>query len=220
MSPRSWVLLPSGARLDLLNPDPNAWTDGDLARRISEVPRWAGASVWPDKLSVAQHSLLVLHLRQAMHPAGQLSARCALRELLHDAEEAFLGFDPLSPLKVALGNAFQRVTGPLEAAIACRYRLSKWSPDQYRMHKTADEAAAAGEAVHCAGWGQHELGPVLGIRAEVPPVDVLAIAFRETPWRPWPAAVAEARFLACLQELLAQSEREEQAQADLALSAE
>jgi len=217
---RSWVLLPSGARLDLLNPDPNAWTDQDLARRISEVPRWAGASVWPEKLSVAQHSLLVLQLRQAMQPTRPLSARSALRELLHDAEEAFLGFDPLSPLKVALGDAFQQVTRPIEAAIASRYQLRPWTPDEYRFHKSADEAAAAGEAVHCAGWALHELGPVLGIRAGVPPIDVLARIYGETPWRPWPVAVAESRFLACLQDLLARSELDERASADLALSAE
>ena len=28
---RAWVLLPSGRRLDLLNPDPQAWTDHDLS---------------------------------------------------------------------------------------------------------------------------------------------------------------------------------------------
>jgi uncharacterized protein len=28
---RAFVLLKSGRRLDLLNPDPQAWTDGDLA---------------------------------------------------------------------------------------------------------------------------------------------------------------------------------------------
>jgi len=38
-------------------------------------------------LSVAQHSLLVLVLRQGMQPHQPLAPREALRELLHDAEE-------------------------------------------------------------------------------------------------------------------------------------
>jgi hypothetical protein len=41
---RAWVLLPSGRRLDLLNPDPWAWTDDDLATGLSRTYRWAGYS--------------------------------------------------------------------------------------------------------------------------------------------------------------------------------
>ena len=32
---RAFVLLKSGRRLDLLDPDPDAWTDGDLAAGLS-----------------------------------------------------------------------------------------------------------------------------------------------------------------------------------------
>jgi hypothetical protein len=39
---RAWVLLPSGRRLDLLNPDPQAWTDHDLAVGLSRTYRWGG----------------------------------------------------------------------------------------------------------------------------------------------------------------------------------
>ena len=52
---RAWVLLPSGRRLDLLNPDPQAWTDHDLAVGLSRTYRWAGYSAWDLPLSVAQH---------------------------------------------------------------------------------------------------------------------------------------------------------------------
>jgi hypothetical protein len=34
---RAWVLLPSGWRLDLLTPDPSAWTDSDLATGLSRT---------------------------------------------------------------------------------------------------------------------------------------------------------------------------------------
>jgi len=49
---RAWVLLPSGRRLDLLNPDPEAWTDHDLSVGLSRTYRWAGYSAWDLPLSV------------------------------------------------------------------------------------------------------------------------------------------------------------------------
>lgn len=81
---RAWVLLKSGRRLDLLDPDPDAWTDRDLAIGLSRTYRWAGYSAWDLPLSVAQHSLTVLALREM---GGPMTAREALRELLHDATE-------------------------------------------------------------------------------------------------------------------------------------
>ncbi len=67
---RAWVLLPSGRRLDLLNPDPQAWTDHDLAVGLSRTYRWAGYSAWDLPLSVAQHSLTVLAIRQGSPAPG------------------------------------------------------------------------------------------------------------------------------------------------------
>ena len=40
---RAWVLLPSGRRLDLLGPDPSAWTERDLAVSLSRT--YAGADI-------------------------------------------------------------------------------------------------------------------------------------------------------------------------------
>jgi hypothetical protein len=82
--PRAFVLLKSRRRLDLLNPDPHAWTDDDLAAGLSRTMRWGGASRWEHPLSVAQHSLTVLTIREA---DGALTPGEALRELLHDATE-------------------------------------------------------------------------------------------------------------------------------------
>jgi hypothetical protein len=84
---RAWVLLPSGRRLDLLTPDPAAWTDGDLATGLSRTYRWGGYSRWELPLSVAQHSLLVLELRQQLVEHQLLTPGEALRELLHDARK-------------------------------------------------------------------------------------------------------------------------------------
>jgi len=81
---RAWMLLKSGGRLDLLDPKPDAWTDEDLAIGLSRTYRWGGYSAWDLPLSVAQHSLAVLALRER---EGKLTPRESLRELFHDATE-------------------------------------------------------------------------------------------------------------------------------------
>ncbi len=87
---RAWVRLsPSGRPLNLLNPDPKAWEDADLAVGLSRTYRWGGHSAWELPLSVAQHSLTVLAIRKA-EPGQPLTEAEQLRELLHDADEGFL----------------------------------------------------------------------------------------------------------------------------------
>ncbi len=195
------MLLPSGRRLDLLTPDPLAWTDDDLAISLSRTYRWGGHSRWDLPLSVAQHSLLVLALRQQAEPARPLSRGEALRELLHDAEEGLMGFDPISPLKPHLGAAFKAVTDRLREAIAARYGLSPWAGDDYRLHKRADHLAAASEAFHVTGWSRAEIRESLEIAVEPVADDPLPPQPGMRPWEPWPPRLAGTRFLATLRDL-------------------
>ena len=118
---RAWVLLKSGRRINLLEPAITDWDDDDLALGLARTYRWGGHSAWELPLSVAQHSLTVLALRRIMEP--QLSDAEALRELLHDAEEGFLSWDPIAPLKPHLGEQFHSLVSKLETGIAKRYRL-------------------------------------------------------------------------------------------------
>src|SRR5260370_23084544 len=137
ISNRAWVLLPSGRRLDLLNPDPQAGTDQDLPVGLSRPYRGAGYSAWDLPLSVAQHSLTVLAIRQGS-PGPGLTPREALRELLHDAEEALLGgWDPITPIKRHLGPGFDALVRRLQAAVDTRYRLPAWTPATYPSHTHA-----------------------------------------------------------------------------------
>lgn len=116
---RAWVRLSSGRRLDLLDLRPDAWSDEDLAAGLSRTYRWGGHSTWALPLSVAQHSLAVLAIRQ--HQEGRdLAPGAALRELLHDADEGLLGFDCIRPLKPHLGAAYERLSGLLPAAMNSR----------------------------------------------------------------------------------------------------
>lgn len=199
---RAWVRLPSGRRLDLLDPTPFDWADEDLALGLARTYRWGGHSAWPHPLSVAQHSLFVLALRRERSPTG-LSDAAARRELLHDADEGLLGFDPISPLKPFLGSGYAALAARLAAAIARRYALEPWRAEERRTHKQADRIAAASEAVHVVGWAREEVRRTLGIAERPVDVDPLAAWFATTPWEPWNAEAAAERFLRVLRRLIA-----------------
>ena len=62
MPARAWIRLPSGRHFNLIAPDPEGFSDADLAMRLARTYRWGGESLAPLPLSVAQHSLLVLAL--------------------------------------------------------------------------------------------------------------------------------------------------------------
>ena len=126
---RAFVLFRSGGRLDLLNPRFDCWTDEDLALNLARISRWGGASRWHEPLSVAQHSLLVLQIREMEEV---LTPREALRELLHDASEGLLGWDPIGPLKDHLGEPFRQLEQRLQALVGERYALPAWDAAAYR----------------------------------------------------------------------------------------
>jgi hypothetical protein len=198
---RAWVLLGSGQRLNLIDPQPNDWTDLDLAVGLSRTYRWGGHSRWALPLSVAQHSLLVLVLRQQMQPDRSLAPGEALRELLHDADEGLLGFDPISPLKPHLGDGFDALTLRLRRALARRYALPDWSGEDYALHKRADHLAAASEALHVAGWSPEAIRETLDIHLAPVMADPLPMLVGMKPWEPWPPRRAAAVFLTRLRQL-------------------
>ena len=198
---RAWVRLGSGKRLDLIAPQPDQWEDLDLAVGLSRTYRWGGHSRWDLPMSVAQHSLLVLVLRQQMQPHRRLTPREALREVLHDSDEFGLGVDLIAPIKPHLGAEFHALTARLHAAVTARYRLPEWEHDDYVLHKRADHLAAASEAIHVAGWHRSELSETLGIRLAPLRHDPLPLLDGLQPWEPWPARRAAALFLHKLREL-------------------
>ncbi len=200
-STRAWVRMPSGRRLDLLDPTPFDWDDADLALGLARTYRWGGHSAWPLPLSVAQHSISVMLLRRAATPS--ISPLDELRELLHDAEEGLLGFDAISVIKPFLGEAFRALTRRLEHMVFLRYGLPAWDDTSYAAHKKADRLSAASEAVHVAGWSVEEVRRTLKIRAAVLQEDPLAHYYDCTPWEPWPPKLACERFLCELDRLMA-----------------
>ncbi len=203
---RAWVRMPSGRRLDLLNPTPFDWDDEDLALGLARTYRWGGHSVWPLPLSVAQHSIMVMLLRRAWAPTG-LDALAELRELLHDGEEGLLGFDCISVLKPFLGERFRALSSRLEEAVFLRYGLPRWTAEDKHTHKRADRIAAATEAVHVVGWTPEEVRKTLKIRFKPLESDPLVRIYGGTAWEPWAPNIAAARFLAELDRLKARLAR-------------
>lgn len=203
--PRPYVLLPSGKIIDLVDPDPDSWTDEDLALGLSRTYRWGGHSGWERPLSVAQHSLSVLAVREQ---AQALSPQLALYELLHDAEEGLLGFDCISPLKAYLGDPFRELCQRLTTAIAMRYRLPALTPAEHILHKQADRHAAANEALHVVHWTRDQIEIILRMPERPLARDPL-ISYSEKggylPWEPWPNDYAAARWLERLQKETAAS---------------
>lgn len=200
---RTWIMLRSGRAIDLVNPDPWAWTDAELSERLGLTTRWSGSTQWQRPLSVAQHSLLVLHLRQAMNDTPSREEQ--LHALLHDAEEGLLGFDPVTPLKAILGTRFHDLLAVLRCAIAARYGLPKLSNQQASKLKKADRIAAALEARYVVGWSNEAIMKQLHLPdAPATPDPLFSGSELEDgyePWEPWCPPKAAAAFHAMLDHL-------------------
>jgi hypothetical protein len=152
-------------------------------------------------LSVAQHALTVLALfrNSAKQPVSKAEA---LRELLHDADEALIGgFDPISPLKPLLGAEYANLVAKLQGAVFKRYSLTYWTPDERKHHKHADNLAGASEAVHVAGWSLDEVQDLLNIGLKPLEHDPLVEIYDCQPWEPWTPNLAAQRFLEVLADL-------------------
>jgi hypothetical protein len=135
--------------------------------------------------------LAVLELRRIVSGIA-LAPQDELLELLHDAEEGFLGFDCLPPIKDALGAPYKRISTVISNAIKARYHLSYWT--DYTTHECVDLAIMASEAIHCVGLSLHELRFHLDIKYPILDIDPLSNVYGSTPWEPWPADIAAVRY--------------------------
>jgi len=183
--PRAWQRMLSGRRLDLLDPSPLDIEVVDIAHGLARVARWNGQTFGPHAFSVAQHTLVVEEIAAILTP--EIGVVGSLAAMLHDAPEYVLG-DLISPFKSLLGGEYPVVEQRLLAAIHRRFGLpSPLSSTLTAQIKAADRAAAYFEAVKLVGFGEAEAGRIFG---RSPGLD------RERfDLKPWPAAVAERRFL-------------------------
>ena len=184
--PRAWQRMLSGRRLDLLDPSPLDIEIGDIAHGLARVARWNGQTSGDHIFSVAQHSLLVEAIGASLEPA--IDDRVRLQLLLHDAPEYVIG-DIISPLKSMIGDGYRAVEARLLAAIHLRFGLAPPKGDAVsKLCKRADRAAAFLEATRLAGFARAEATKLFG-----PPASFSRAV--EELLDPWPAAVAENRYL-------------------------
>ena len=184
---RAWQRMLSGRRLDLLDPSALDVEIEDIAHGLARVARWNGQTIGAHIYSVAQHTLLVEAIAAKRMPGLDRRARLAL--LLHDAPEYVIG-DMISPFKAVIGDAYKGVEHRLLTAIHLRFGLPVKLPEELlRLIKAADRGAAFLEATRLAGFSVAEARRFFGARP------VLAGAAERDYLTPWPAEVAERRYL-------------------------
>jgi 5'-deoxynucleotidase YfbR-like HD superfamily hydrolase len=190
---RAWQRMLSGRRLDLLNPSPLDIEIEDIAHGLARVARWNGQTAGAHIFSVAQHSVLT---EMIAHQQFRLDRGRALAFLLHDAPEYVIG-DLISPFKAVIGEAYKVVESRLLSAIHLRFGLSADLPAELSaMIKACDRCAAYLEATRLAGFSPLEarrfFGPPLKFSGHI----------QEAWLTPWPADLAETRYLERFQALV------------------
>jgi uncharacterized protein len=186
--PRAWQRMLSGRRLDLLDPSPLDIEIEDIAHGLARVARWNGQTIGAHIFSVAQHTLLVGAV--ARHRLGDVDQRLGLALLLHDAPEYVIG-DMISPFKAVIGDSYKSTEKRLLTAIHRRFGLPAEMPDNIvAIIKDADYAAAYLEATKLAGFAEAEAERFFGAAPRLPTV------IERDYITPWPAAVAQERYLA------------------------
>ena len=183
---RAWQRMLSGRRLDLLDPSPLDVEIEDIAHGLARVARWNGQTEGAHIFSVAQHSLLVETIARQR---TNLDRASRLGVLLHDAPEYVIG-DMISPFKAVIGDAYKAVEARLLAAIHLRFGLPAALPAELvALIKASDRSAAFLEATRLAGFSLSEARRFFG-----PPPKFSATIERDY-LTPWPAEVAQARYL-------------------------
>jgi uncharacterized protein len=158
--PRAWQRMLSGRRLDLLSPEPRDIEIEDIAHGLARVARWNGQTKGDHAFSVAQHSLVVTDIFEALWPESTSNERLAA--LLHDAPEYVIG-DLISPFKTAIGLDYKAFELNLLDAIHRRFGVGQLSVAAAAAIKDADTIAAYYEATLLAGFETAEAELFFGI---------------------------------------------------------
>ena len=147
---RAWQRMLSGRRLNILEPSPLDIEIDDIAHGLSRLARWNGQTSGRYAFSVAQHSVLVENIFHMN--SSKLPNNWRLACLLHDAPEYVIS-DMITPLKSALGSAYQNIEEKLQQAIHIRFGLPALLPEVItKSIKRADKMAAWVEATQIAGF--------------------------------------------------------------------
>ena len=122
MTRRAWQRMLSGRRLDLLDPTPLDIEIEDIAHGLSFLARWNGQTKGTHGYSVAEHSILVEEIFNALNPG--IDPKWKMAALLHDAAEYVIG-DLISPVKSSVGKDYGLLENRLMMAIYQRFGVNE-----------------------------------------------------------------------------------------------
>ena len=161
MTKRAWQRMLSGRRLDLLNPTALDIEIEDIAHGLSYLARWNGQTHGTYGYSVSEHSLLVEHIFNILHPKAE--AKWKMAALLHDAAEYVIG-DLISPVKNHVGKNYNLLEERLMIAINQRFGIPNPLPKNIQKKiKVADKHSAWLESIKIAGFTKTEANKIFGV---------------------------------------------------------
>jgi hypothetical protein len=113
------IVTATGLYFDIIDSEPEMVSIEDIAHALSQVNRFTGHGKFP--YPVSQHSRLGSYL---------VPTKYALRFLLHDASEAYLG-DMNRPLKhfTSAGEEYRKVESRVQGMIYNKFGLSEVDPE-------------------------------------------------------------------------------------------
>lgn len=195
----------SGHQAQLLHPTPEATTQhlnsANVAHSLACINRFTGHAVRP--YSVAEHSLLVEQI--LVTELNCTNTQALMAGLYHDAHEVLCG-DTSTPMKLAVGPAWDAVEHPLREAVLRHFGLFGYAETWARLIKRADLIALATERRDLLPLVTEPWPCLQGIE----PVQGINLAERSFDWEDWRRAFEDrsAELAFCLEQGLAHIPRD------------
>lgn len=142
---RGIKVMPSGEVMNFYHPETYNYTEEEIAKLLVKVKRFNGVG-----LSAASHSVYVADVLWYLTNNPHI----ALRGLIHDAHEAYVG-DLSSPIKDVVGVEWEKLEGAIQTAIERKLGLCKTlSLTSGELIKIVDTFALVREVEHLLSEGK------------------------------------------------------------------
>lgn len=196
MSKQAWILTFTGREIDLENPSPEDVDALDIAHALSQLPRFTGHTF--QHYSIAQHCTVGSILAEIIYPEYKWLPHMFQ---LHDAPEAYVG-DVSSPLKSLLPE-YRTIEGRHKVAVETAFNTDGLDSPQVKLidlRMLATERhrymAPGGTpwSVAAKRFTLAEFVEVMANRWPKKPRESFAIVWDQL-WTPWPAEIAEEKYL-------------------------
>lgn len=137
MKPNFWKRLSSGKYVDIGNLQPDDVSIEDVETSLNHIYRFTGHHKDEKPLTVAQHSLLCLHLVELLEPDEY---ELQLAVFTHDFAECIIG-DVATPVKKAMGKAWLDFAIPIEQIFEKKFFGRLVDPELHDRVKLYDAMA-------------------------------------------------------------------------------